>query len=369
LEIQAAVVRRSGGPFELETLALAEPRPDEVLVRIVAAGLCHTDMFIAEGPYPPAPPVVLGHEGAGVVEKVGAEVKGLAPGDHVVLSFDSCGVCRACESGHPVFCETYFEHNVAGCRLDGSHTLAGPDGPVAGCFLGQSSFATHALAHARNAVKVRKDAPLELLGPLGCGIQTGVGAVLNVMRPPRGASLAVFGCGAVGLAAVMGAKIAGCDPIIAVDKVPSRLALARELGATRVIDASQEDPVAILAEEGGGAQFVVEASGVPAVFAQALKSVRYGGFVGMLGGHPPDASLTLGLLDTFFGKTVMGIVEGDADPQSFIPYLVDRLMAGELPLEKLVAFYPLADINRAVADSLSGRTVKPILRPHEAQSR
>lgn len=361
MDIRAAVVRAPGAAFRVERLDLEAPRDDEVLVRIVAAGLCHTDIYIAEGHHPPAAPAVLGHEGAGVVEQVGAGVQDLAPGDHVVLSFDSCGACGPCRSGHPVFCAAYFEHNVAGRRLDGSHTLCSAEGPVAGSFLGQSSFATFALTRARNTVKVRSDAPLRILGPLGCGVQTGVGAVLNVLRPPAGASLAVFGCGAVGLSAVMGARIAGCDPIVAVDKVASRLELAREFGATRTIDATCEDPVQVLADELRGARFVIEASGVPAVLAQALRSVAYGGTAGMLGGHPPGAKLELGVQETFFGKTVVGIVEGDADPQAFIPYLVDELMAGRLPLDRLVSFYPLDAINDAVADSLSGRVVKPII--------
>jgi aryl-alcohol dehydrogenase len=360
MKIRAAVVRRAGGPFELEDLQLAEPRADEVLVRIVATGLCHSDIYIAEGMYPPAPPSVLGHEGAGVIERIGADVEGLEHGDHVVLSFDSCGACPACESLHPVFCEHYFPLNVAGCRTDGSYTLQSARGPVAGCFLGQSSFATYVLARARNTIKVRKDAPLEMLGPLGCAIQTGVGSVLNVLQPTPGSSLAVFGCGAVGLASLMAAKYAQCDPIIAVDKVAARLDLAKALGATHIVDVSKQDPVETIGAL-GGAQFVIEASGVTPAFEAAIKVLRYGGVMGMLGGHKPDATVTLNLQDSFFGKTIAGVVEGDADPKTFIPFLVDLFMNGELPIDRLVQFYPLEDINRAVADSLEGRTIKPIL--------
>jgi aryl-alcohol dehydrogenase len=226
---------------------------------------------------------------------------------------------------------------------------------------GQSSFATHALAHKRNTVKVRKDAPLEMLGPLGCGIQTGAGAVLNVLKPERGSSFALFGCGGVGLAALMGARIAGCDPIVAVDRVASRLELAKSLGATLTIDASKEDPVRRLTGM-GGMKYVIEAAGIPSVMAQATQVVRSRGICGILGVAKPDATLTVNILQTFSGRTVMGIIEGDADPHVFIPFLVDEFMAGELPFDRLVKFYPFEQINKAVADSESGVTVKPILR-------
>lgn len=361
MEIEAAVVRQPGGPFLHEHLTLDAPKPDEVLVRIVATGLCHSDITAMHFHFPPPPPVVLGHEGAGIVEKVGSNVTHVVPGDHVVLSFDSCGECANCKSGHVAYCENFFLRNLNGKRADGSETLQGAQGPVGGCFFGQSSFATYALAHKRNTVKVRKDAPLEILGPLGCGIQTGAGAVLNVLKPEKGSSFALFGCGAVGLAALMGAKIAGCDPIIAIDKVPSRLELAKKLGATRIIDASKEDPVKVLTET-GGVNYVIEATGVAAVVQQAVQVTRSHGVCGILGIPNPAATITINIMHTFMGKTVMGITEGDADPHVFIPYMVDKFMEGALPLDLLVKFYPFDEINKAVADSESGVTVKPILR-------
>jgi len=361
MQIRAAVVRQPGGPFLQESLTLDAPLADEVLVKIVATGLCHSDITGMHFHFPPPPPVVLGHEGAGIVERVGANVTHVAPGDHVVLSFNSCGECANCKAGHVAYCDNFFVRNLNGRRPDGSDTLRAASGPVGGSFFGQSSFATYALAHKRNTVKVRKDAPLEMLGPLGCGIQTGAGAVLNVLKPQKGSSFALFGCGGVGLAALMGAKIAGCDPIVAVDKVASRLELAKKLGATHVIDASREDPVERLTGM-GGMQYVVEAAGIPAVIAQAIKAVRSHGVCAILGVPKPDATLTVNILQTFSGRTVMGIIEGDADPHVFIPYLVDKFIAGELPLDLLVKFYPFEDINKAVADSESGVTVKPILR-------
>ncbi|HTT85440.1 MAG TPA: NAD(P)-dependent alcohol dehydrogenase [Rhizomicrobium sp.] len=361
MEIEAAVVRAPGGPFLRETLTLAPPGPDEVLVRIIATGLCHSDITAMHFHFPPPPPVVLGHEGAGIVEAVGSSVTHVVPGDHVVLSFNSCGTCANCRSGHVAYCENFFLWNLNGKRVDGSDTLDGASGPVGGCFFGQSSFATYALAHRRNTVKVRKDAPLEMLGPLGCGIQTGAGAVLNVLKPSPGSSFALFGCGGVGLAALMAAKIAHCNPIIAVDKVQSRLELATRLGATEVIDASMEDAVARI-NSGGGVQYVIEATGIPAVITQATQVLRSHGVCGILGVPSPDATITLNIMHTFSGRTLTGIIEGDADPHVFIPYLVDKFMEGELPLDLLSKFYPFEDINRAVADSQSGATVKPILR-------
>jgi aryl-alcohol dehydrogenase len=361
MDIRAAVVREPGGPFLHESLTLDAPQPDEVLVRIIATGLCHSDITAMHFHFPPPPPVVLGHEGAGIIEKVGANVTHVMPGDHVVLSFDSCGGCANCKAGHVAYCDNFFLRNLNGRRPDGSDTLHGSTGPVGGCFFGQSSFATHALAHKRNTVKVRKDAPLEMLGPLGCGIQTGAGAVLNVLKPEKGSSFALFGCGGVGLAALMGARIAGCDPIVAVDKVTSRLELAKKLGATHVIDASKEDPVERLTGM-GGMNYVIEAAGIASVIAQAMQVVRPRGVCGILGVAKPDATVTVNILQALSRRTIMGIVEGDADPHVFIPYLVDKYMEGELPLDLLVRFYPFEEINKAVADSQSGITVKPILQ-------
>lgn len=361
MKIQAAVVRDIGGPFLNETLELDEPRGEEVLVRIVATGMCHSDLSVVHGHYPLGMPWVLGHEGAGVVEKVGAEVTHVVPGDHVVLSFASCGQCKPCKSGHAAYCEQLMPLNLYGKRLDGSPTLTGPGGEVNGCFFQQSSFATHALAHRRNVVKVDKSAPLELLGPLGCGIQTGAGAVLNVLKPKAGSSFAVFGAGGVGMAALMGAKIAGCDPIVAVDPVASRRELARELGATLVIDPTSQDAVEILTAQ-GGVDFVIEATGIPAVVEAAIKVLAPQGTCGILGVPKPGSTATFDIGHVGGGRVVRGIIEGDADPHSFIPYLVEQHLAGNLPIDKLSRFYDLSDINEAMADSESGVAVKPILR-------
>src|SRR5215468_4837726 len=246
MRITAAVARERFGSFTIETLDLADPRPDELLVRVVASGMCQTDQHGRDGYYDTPLPAVFGHEGAGVVAAVGSDVTGFAPGDHVVMSYPWCGICANCRRRMESHCQNSFGLKMAGTRADGSTLMREQNGaPVHSAFFQQSSFATHAIANARFAVKVRADAPLDLLGPFACSGQTGAGAVLNTMQPQPGDALAVFGVGAVGLSGLMAARIAGCDPIVAVDIHARRLALARELGATHTIDhAGRTDVVA-----------------------------------------------------------------------------------------------------------------------------
>jgi len=260
---QAAIVRQKGGPFQIEAVDITPPRHDEVLVRVIAAGMCHTDMVARDQIYPVPQPIVLGHEGAGVVEAVGENVTKVQKGDHVVLTFYSCGACRPCHKGHPAYCENFNDYNFADARPgDGSHALRDHDKkPLNDRFFGQSSFAAYAIANACNVVKVRKDAPLELLGPLGCGIQTGAGTVLNALKVGPGASFAAFGAGAVGLSAIMAASAAGATTIFAVDVVSSRLELALELGATHIVDSSKDDPVeTIRSVIGKGIDFAMDST-------------------------------------------------------------------------------------------------------------
>jgi aryl-alcohol dehydrogenase len=234
MRITAAVARERFGPFSIEKVELTDPRPDELLVKILASGMCQTDQHGRDGYYNTPLPAVFGHEGAGVVEAVGAAVTQFTPGDHVVISFPSCGVCDNCRRKMAWHCQDNLKLKMSGMRPDGS-TLMSQDGtPVYSAFFQQSSFATHAIANERFAVKVRRDAPLDLLGPLACSGQTGAGAVLNTLQPEPGDALAVFGVGAVGLSALMAAKIAGCDPIIAIDIHLERLARSREIGACQV---------------------------------------------------------------------------------------------------------------------------------------
>ena len=362
--VRAAVARTAGLEFTIEDLTLDPPRDGEVLVRVVATGMCHTDAAVCTRDLPTPLPVVLGHEGAGVVEAVGRGVTGVAPGDHVVLSFMACRACAACRSGRPSVCPSLAPLNFAGARNDGSHALHSSWGPVHDRFFGQSSFATYAIADQRNAVRVRKDAPLELLGPLGCGIQTGAGSVLNGLRVRHGQSFCVFGSGAVGLAAVMAARVAGATTIIAVDVVQSRLSLASELGATHVVNAREGDVLAAIRSAVQiGLDTALDTTGNVEVIRTAVAALRPGGICGILGASPPGAELRLDVGDLMGNsKCVRGIVEGDSVPEIFIPELIELHLQGRFPFDKLVRFYPLEEINTAAADSARGDAVKPIIR-------
>lgn len=360
MQIKAAITRQQHAAFELENVELASPKASEVLVRIVATGVCHTDAVARDlgiSPYP----LVLGHEGAGIFESVGEQVSDLVPGDHVVLSFAHCGSCGNCLTGHPTVCDTFNDLNFGGSADDGSHRLS-QDGQALGTFFGQSSFATHAVVHQRNAVKVDPEVDLALLGPLGCGIQTGAGTVLNRLKPEFGSSLVVYGCGAVGLSAVMAAKIAGCQHIIAVDVHESRLALAKELGATAVLNGREVDTVAeVRALTDGGSHYAIETTGVPAVVRQSLQALRPLG-VSAIVGVTPEVTLDIHNDLMAEGKSMIGVIEGDSVPRVFIPQLVAYYKAGQFPFDKLVKFYEFDAINQAFEDSASGETIKPVLK-------
>lgn len=360
MKIEAAVTHAKGAPFSMEQVTLSGPGPGEVLVRVVATGVCHTDAVgrdLAVSPYP----VVLGHEGAGVVEQVGDGVTSLASGDHVVMSFAHCGRCSNCLTGHPTVCELFNQLNFGGRMEDDTARLHQGDTELS-TFFGQSSFGTYAVAHERNVVRVDKDVDLALLGPLGCGIQTGAGTVLNRLKPEFGSSIAIYGCGAVGLSAVMAAKIAGCPMIFAVDVHDNRLELARELGATHAYNGKKVDVVAeIKAASGGGSHYAVETTGAPPVVRQSLNALRPLGVVAIVGVTP---NMELDVHNDLMaeGKSMVGVIEGDSVPRVFIPQLVAFYKAGKFPFDRLVGFYDFTDIATAFEDSASGKTVKPILR-------
>jgi len=369
IDIEAAVLHEADGAFMIERLSLERPRTGEVLVRIVATGMCHTDAAVRSRDLPTPLPIVLGHEGAGVVEAIGPGVTKVAPGDHVVLTVNSCGRCGPCLSGHPSVCDLVAPLNFAGCRIDGSHALHGRPG-LNDQFFGQSSFATCALAQERNVVKVTKDVPLELLGPLGCGIQTGAGSVLNALKVGAGNSFVVFGSGAVGLSAVMAAFVAGATTIIAVDIVPSRLDLARELGATHVINGREQDALAeIRAITGIGIDYALDTTGRVEIIRTGVDALRPGGTCGILAASAAGTELTLDVVSFMSSsKALRGIVEGDAVPDVFIPRLIELYRQGRFPFDKLIRFYDLADINQALEDSERGTTVKPVIRMTRAQA-
>ncbi|MEX2293449.1 MAG: NAD(P)-dependent alcohol dehydrogenase [Acidimicrobiales bacterium] len=362
MQISAAVLRSKDGPYALEQVELAEPVADEVLVRIVGVGMCHTDVLPrADVSFSP-PPIITGHEGAGVVEAIGADVTGVEVGDHVVLSFDSCGACPACAADHPAHCETFLLRNLLGRRLDFTTGVVDSAGAeVSSRWFGQSSFATHAMATSRNVVVVDKALPLEKLGPLGCGIQTGAGSVLVAMDVQPRTSIVVFGAGAVGLAGVMAAVVAEASTIVAVDLHEHRLDLALELGATHAIDGAATDLVAqIQTLTGGGANYALDTTGVPAVMLNALGALRLGGVAGFVGIQTGDVVLDGSAL---IGKTAIGILEGNTDPHSFIPRMIELWQAGRFPFDRLIEEFPLDAINEAEEASLSGRVIKPVLRP------
>ncbi len=368
MDITAAVVPEKFKGFEVRKVVLNDPRPDEVVVRIVASGMCQTDLHARDGYYPTLKyPAVFGHEGAGVVAAVGSAVRKVAPGDHVIISFPWCGACPNCRQHTPAYCLDARKLKSSGTRADGSTLMCVGDDPVYSAFFQQSSFGSHAISSERFVVKVRKDAPLDRLGPFACSIQTGAGAVLNAMRPKPGDSCVVFGVGAVGLSGLMAAKCAGCDPLIAVDVHDPRLALARELGATHVINhAGRTDVVAEIKRiTGTGARLALETSALPTVFREAVEALMPVGMCVLVGTARSGTEVTFQMPVMQNGRTVRGVIQGDSQPDDFIPKLVDLMMDGRLPAERMMTFYELADINRAAKDSSEGRTIKPVLRmPH-----
>lgn len=352
--MQAAVLRKKGGPLTIESVEMEGPRDDEVLVRLVASGICRTDIDFCDDWDETDGAVVLGHEGAGVIERAAKRVRGVKPGDHVVLSYQSCGHCSQCRSGRPAHCRHFYELNFGFQRLDGSTGLQRSS--VRGHFFGQSSFATRSLATERNLVKVYRDLPLDLLAPLGCGLQTGAGTVMNSLKVSRRESIAVFGTGAVGLAAVMASRLVGADPIIGVDIKPGRLKLGLKLGATHAIDNRRQNVASRITDiTGRGVDYVVETTGNPEMHQLAIDVLNPHGVVALLTGERGTDSLPE-------GRRTLGIIQGDAVPQVFIPKLIKLYRAGQFPLDRLIKFYKFRDINRAIADAKRGDTIKPVLR-------
>lgn len=360
MKIKAAVTHSLGARFKWQDVELSEPKDDEVLIKIVGCGVCHTDAVARDLGLTPFP-VVLGHEGSGIVEKVGSAVKTIKPGDHVVLSFAACGHCENCLSGRSSMCLHTVELCFGGKMDDGTYRIY-QDNHEISTFFGQSSFATYAVVNARNAVVVDKDVDVSLLGPLGCGIQTGSGTVLNRLKPAFGSSIVVYGSGAVGLSAVMAAKITGCHNIIAVDIHDSRLELAKELGATHILNGSKVDVVKEIKEiTKGGAHYAIETTGIPAVVKQSMHALRPLGQCAIVG-ITPEVTFDVHNDIMAEGKTIMGVIEGDSVPKVFIPQLLEYYKKGQFPFDKLIKFYNSEEINEAFADSKNGVTIKPILK-------
>lgn len=358
LQITAAVSAGPGDPLTLRQLTMREPHPDEVLVRVLASGICHTDLT-TRAAVPPELPIVLGHEGAGVVEAVGAQVQGIAVGDHVLMTYQSCGDCAQCEAGLPGYCTWWAVLN--GGKFGGDSPLRAGDDPVAGSFFGQSSFASHVLATPRNLVVVDADIDPVLVAAFGCAVQTGAGVITDVLAPGKSSVLAIFGVGGVGMSALMAARAIGVGTVVAVDLSPERLRLAAELGADIVIDGASGDVAGKITQLGaGGATHALDTTGSAGVLSTAVQSLAVRGALALvaLGASPlpVDVAALIGQ-----GKSLRGSIEGDVDPQIFLPRLLEWYRQGLLPMERLVRPYPSERINEAVADMESGAVIKPVI--------
>jgi len=363
--VQTTVVVKNGPDqaFTFEEVDLDGPRADEVLVRVVATGLCHTDLTVPTMLPPEMFPNVFGHEGAGVVEAVGSDVSGIAPGDHVLMSLRSCRSCPSCAAGHVGYCESSLLLNYMGMRMDGSTAYSRGGAPVLGSFFGQSSFSQHAIAYADNCVVVDASLDLTRLAPYGCGFMAGAGSVLNVLDLGPADSLVVYGVGAVGLAAVAAAAGAGVGTIVAVDVLPSRLEAAGQYGAVGVDPSALGDTSVVDAVKeatGGGATGAVDSTSVPAVLTDAARALAPRGTLVVLGlGAPEFAVDAIDLMQN--GKIVRGSVEGDSDPLEMIPRMLALTASGAFDVDRLITPYRFDEINQAVADVASGAVVKPVL--------
>ena len=363
MKIKAAVVPEVGAQFEIrDNIDLHEVGPTDLQIHMVASGICHSDEAIRKGDASLGYPVILGHEGAGIVEKVGSEVKNFEVGDHVILSFYSDGTCDNCLKGMPTKCRSYAQYNLSGVRADGEDHFQENGQHISDMF-NQSSFTTTTVVDQRNAVKIDKSFDLRKVGPLGCGYVTGSGTVLNTLKPKPGDTIAVFGTGAVGLAAMMAGRISGCIKVIAIDIVPERLELAKELGATHTINSKQEDAVAKIKELTGGygVDWTVDTTGLPAVIKNAITALAQGGTCAAIAVTPHLIELSTWNDLCVDDKKVVGVNMGDSIPQIDIPRLLEFYKLGWFDFDKTEKFYDFEEINQANADSVSGKTIKPVL--------
>ncbi len=371
INITAAVAREAGQDFSIESLQLEDPQDDEILVRIEAVGLCHTDLVFRDMETAVTMPAILGHEGAGIVEKVGSAVTKVRPGDKVLITYRSCGTCDKCEAHLPAYCRSLTELNFVGQRVDGSKAIHSDTEEVSSNFFGQSSFATHALTYERNVVRVDPDLDSSIYAPLGCGIQTGAGSIMRALACPAGSSLVIIGGGAVGLSAVMAAAIQKCGPIIVIEPVAERRKLASELGATHVIDPNGTDvPEVVRQIVPQGVDYVLDTSGVVSALEAAFGYLGSHGTIGLVG-VPSSAEATLALpmvAAITFGFSVKGIIEGDSEPDDFIPELVRLHQQGRFPFDRLISTYPFEQINEAIKDQHDGKCVKAVLEMPQLES-
>ena len=366
MKTKVAVLYEFNTPLKVEEVTLDDPQANEVLVKLAACGVCHTDLGIIKGEAPIVPmPMALGHEGAGVVEKVGPGVTTLQPGDHVALSVAfTCGQCRDCVEGRPTLCPANLLAMALavipislGMRLHIGDQYIHP-------MFGLAALAEYTVVHERACVKIREDAPFDAVSLLGCGAATGIGSATNSTGLRPGETIAIWGTGGVGLAAVMGAKLAGAGKIIAVDTIDKKLEMAKELGADHVINASKEDPVAKVHElTGGGADYAIETAGKIQVKEQAFGSIRMGGTCVLIGMTPMGETMTIDPAQFMLGKTLTGNIEGEIRPHVDIPRYVDLFMDGKLPLDKLVSHrFSLDQVNEAFSALEKGEVIRGVVQ-------
>jgi aryl-alcohol dehydrogenase len=353
MKVSAAVHFGEGTELVIQELDLEEPRPDEVLIKTVACGVCHTDIWVQEN-YAGA--MVLGHEASGVVERAGSKVEALSAGDHVVTAYNWCGECEACRQGRTWECD-YFDENFDGLRPDGTTPFSLKGKPVIP-LMREGGFAAKMVCHQNSVIKIDSSLDLRLPGPLGCGIMTGAGSVLNYLNPEPGRSIAVFGTGCVGLSAIMAARIAGCDPIIAVDRVPGRLELAVELGATHCIDGKNAEVVKAIKNICGGVDHAFDTFGSSRLLDAMRKVLNPGASACGVG---IGGALTLNERERKEGKTWMTTNTGFSVPPLFIPKLLEYHRAGQFPFEKMLRFYRFGEINEAFAANRACTAVKPVV--------
>lgn len=362
---QAAVIDAPGAAFALDDVELDQPRPNELLIEMTASGICHTDLTVGAGHIPFPLPGVLGHEGTGIVRAVGSAVTRAVPGDTVVMTFTSCGRCTSCRSAHPAYCTTWIPQNlIGGKRADGTSPISRAGRSLGGRFFGQSSFARHAVADERSVVKVSGDISPALLAPLGCSTQTGAGAVWNTLKPEPGSSIAVLGVGAVGMAAIMAAALTPVSQIIAIGRRRDQLELAEKFGATHTIDTTETDLAGGLRDLTGGlgVDNVVEAIGNADLLRASIESLAPRGSVAVVGAPPYGVDVSMDVHRLLPGRRVLGVCEGDSDPERFIPLLAQLVRTGRMPIGELVREYRFDEIQAAAEDFRAGRTTKAVLR-------
>ena len=372
MEISALVTSHPGAGFALINCWLDEPRENEVCVRIAAVGVCHTDLGIAAGYLPDLPfPVVLGHEGAGVVEAVGLGVSHLVVGDHVVITGPRCQNCRFCRDRRPAYCQRADELVFSCRRDDGSTALSRRSATdsngaetIGSHFFGQSSFATHAIANAAGVVAIDRSMPFHLAAPLGCGVVTGWGTVRNHLRVRAGESVVVIGFGGVGSAAVAAALAVGAS-VVVVEPSESKRALAESLGAVAMPTGRDHLIADVHNATGGGGDHVVCTIGDIATIEQSVAFAGRNGTIAVVGGSPPGSRISLDPADLLFsGKRIGGVRMGEMIASRDIPVLVDAWKDGSLPLDRFVKTFPLRDIDAAIDSINVGETVKAVLLPH-----